>query len=186
MILTLFVITLVSAGAVGMVYKVTQGPIAAAKAAKVAQAIAVVLPPFDNNLEETKQVESVDGGEVVIYTAKSGADTVGYAIETFTNNGFGGLIKLMVGFQKDGTIFKVETLVHNETPGLGDKIERAKSDFSVQFEGKNPESYKLSVTKDGGDVDAITASTISSRAYSDALNRAYQVYQSVNDGGAKQ
>lgn len=71
----------------------------------------------------------------------------------------------MVGFLPDGTIHRVETLSHNETPGLGDKIDRSKSDFSVQFEGKNPRTFRLAVRKDGGDVDAITASTISSRAY---------------------
>ena len=112
-----------------------------------------------------------------------GQDTVGYAVETFTNTGFGGEIKLMVGFLKDGTINRVETLSHNETPGLGNKIERSKSDFAVQFEGKNPADFKLAVRKDGGDVDAITASTISSRAFSDAVSRAYEVYKSIQNSG---
>lgn len=86
----------------------------------------------------------------------------------------------MVGFLPDGTIHRVETLSHNETPGLGDKIDRSKSDFSVQFEGKNPRTFRLAVRKDGGDVDAITASTISSRAYADALTRAYHVFESIH------
>lgn len=180
MVLTLLVITLVSSTAVGLVYKVTQEPIAGAKVNKVTGAIAQVLPAFDNNPADLKQIETVDGKEVVIYPALQGADTVGYAIETFSNNGFGGMIKLMVGFLPDGTIYKVETLSHNETPGLGDKMESQKSNFSVQFEGKNPADFKLSVKKDGGDVDAITASTISSRAFADAVDRAYKVFQSLN------
>ncbi|MDD3108732.1 MAG: RnfABCDGE type electron transport complex subunit G [Alistipes sp.] len=180
MILTLLVITLIASAAVGLVYQVTAGPIAQAKQEKVTTAIAAVLPAFDNQPGETRTEYPVDGGTLTLYTATQGADTVGYAIETFTMKGFGGEIRLMVGFLKDGTIHSVETLSHNETPGLGNKIERSKSDFSVQFEGKNPADFKLSVRKDGGDVDAITASTISSRAYTDAVNRAYTLLQSLN------
>ncbi len=185
MVLTLLIITFVTSAVVGLVYQVTEAPIAEAKTAKVTGAIAQVLPAFDNNPADLKQVEMVDGKEVVIYPALNGSDTVGYAIETFSNNGFGGLIKLMVGFLPDGTIYKVETLSHSETPGLGDKMERKKSNFSVQFEGKNPATFKLSVKKDGGDVDAITASTISSRAFTDAVDRAYKVFQSLNQKGGE-
>ena len=183
MVVTLLVITLGSASAVGFVYKITAEPIARAKAAKITAAIALVLPTFDNDPGAAKTVQTVDGKEVVVYTATQGQDTVGYAVETFTNTGFGGEIKLMVGFLKDGTINRVETLSHNETPGLGNKIERSKSDFAVQFEGKNPADFKLAVRKDGGDVDAITASTISSRAFSDAVSRAYEVYKSIQNSG---
>ena len=181
MVLVLFCITLICSAAVGLVYQATKGPIDAAKAAKVTQAIALVLPEFTNDPGTEKQVIDVDGGQVTVYTAKKGDTVVGYAVETFTNNGFGGLIKLMAGFLPDGTICKVETLQHSETPGLGDKIDRSKSDFSVQFEGKNPGTYRLAVKKDGGDVDAITASTISSRAYVDALTRAYKTVQSLTN-----
>lgn len=125
MVVTLLVITLVSASAVGFVYKITAEPIARAKAAKITAAIALVLPTFDNDPGAAKTVQTVDGKEVVVYTATQGQDTVGYAVETFTNTGFGGEIKLMVGFLKDGTINRVETLSHNETPGLGNKIDAA-------------------------------------------------------------
>lgn len=180
MVLTLLIITGVSATAVGLIYNVTVGPIQEAKSAKTTNAISLVLPTFDNDPGQTRQVQEIDGKEIVIYTALSGSDTVGYAIETFSTAGFGGMIKLMVGFTKEGSIYRVETLSHNETPGLGDKMEGKKSDFSVQFEGKDPASFNLMVKKDGGDVDAITASTISSRAFSDAVARAYKVYQSIN------
>ena len=83
----------------------------------------------------------------------------------------------MVGFLPDGTIRNISVLEHAETPGLGDKMEKKKSSWSEQFNGKNPESYKLQVTKDGGSVDAITAATISSRAYADAVDRAYKAYK---------
>lgn len=183
MVVTLLVITLVSASAVGFVYKITAEPISRAKAEKITRAIAQVLPAFDNDPGATKAEQTVDGKQIAVYTATQGQDTVGYAVETFTNAGFAGEIKLMVGFLKDGTINRVETLSHNETPGLGNKIERSKSDFAVQFDGKNPADFKLAVRKDGGDVDAITASTISSRAFCDAVGRAYEVYKSIQNSG---
>jgi electron transport complex protein RnfG len=98
-------------------------------------------------------------------------------VETFTNQGFSGRFKLMVGFAPDGTIIDIAVLQHSETPGLGNKMEKSKSDFSLQFMGKNPETFKLAVKKDRGDVDAITASTITSRAYCDAVQRAYKAFK---------
>ena len=160
MVLTLLAITFVSAAAVGTIYEITQEPIAAAKSAKIGSAVALVVPPFDNNPDETKTIDSLDGKTVTVYTALSGQDTVGYAIETFSNSGFGGEIRLMVGFLPGGTIHRVETLFHND-----------------------PRTFRLAVRKDGGDVDAITASTISSRAYADALTRAYHVFESIHQTG---
>ena len=90
MVLTLLAITFVSAAAVGTIYEITQEPIAAAKSAKIGSAVALVVPPFDNNPDETKTIDSLDGKTVTVYTALSGQDTVGYAIETFSNSGFGG------------------------------------------------------------------------------------------------
>lgn len=180
MVLTLLTITLVSSTAVGLVYKVTQKPIAEAGASRIIAAIGLVLPEFDNDPAETKRVETIDGGEAVIYTATRNGEVVGYAIETFTNKGFNGHIRLMVGFLPDGTIYRVETIEHNETPGLGDKILRSKSDFPLQFDGRHPDSFRLAVTKDGGDVDAITAATITSRAYADAVDRAFRVFRSMD------
>lgn len=64
----------------------------------------------------------------------------------------------------------------NETPGLGDKIDKSKSSFPEQFVGKNPGQSSIQVKNDGGDIDAITAATISSRAFCDAVNRAYTAF----------
>ncbi len=88
----------------------------------------------------------------------------------------------MVGLLPDGSIYDVAVLEHKETPGLGDKMEKRKSNWGDQFKGKDPKLFNVSVTKDGGDVDAITASTISSRAFCDAVNRAYNTYM---EGGEK-
>lgn len=182
MTLTLLVISLVASAALGLVYQSTKEPIAKAQMAKINSAIEAVVPEFNNQpFEESYKVE-VDGGELIFYPAKKDGQLVGTAVKTFSKNGFSGLIELMVGFLPDGSINKVAVVSHKETPGLGDKMDPKKSSFSVQFEGKNPESFKLKVKKDGGDVDAITASTITSRAYCDAVERAFKA---LKEGGAK-
>ncbi|RLD69954.1 MAG: FMN-binding domain-containing protein [Bacteroidetes bacterium] len=176
MVATLFVVTLVAAGLLGSVFALTKEPIRLAELKKKNEAIQVVVPGFDN--EPSQEVERVfmDGDSIYLYTARQGEEILGTAVETFTNNGFSGQFKLMVGFAPDGSIIDIAVIKHAETPGLGDKMEKGKSDFSVQFMGKHPDSFNIAVTKDRGDVDAITASTITSRAYCDAVTRAYGAF----------
>lgn len=182
MVLTLFLVTFIASAALGYLYEVTKGPIAESKLAKQNNAIMQVVPEFDN--EPGKEVYSmdVDGGTLEFFPAKKNGELVGTAVSTFTNNGFSGNFKIMVGFLPEGTIHNISVLEHKETPGLGDKMQKSKSNWSVQFNGENPADFKLKVTKDGGDVDAITASTISSRAFCDAVDRAYKAYM---EGGKK-
>lgn len=176
MVVTLFSITLVASAVLAGVYAVTKAPIDAAQIAKTNDAIGKVVPKFDNDPSADKFFKEIDGKTFIVYPAKNGSEIVGYAIETFSTGGFGGRIILMVGFNADGTINNTAVLSHTETPGLGDKMVEGKSNFSVQFKGKNPADFKLVVKKDGGDVDAITASTISSRAFCDAVTKAYDVF----------
>lgn len=183
MTLTLLIVTLLASASLGFVYSFTKGPIDEAQNAKINGAIGMVLPEFDNKPSDEKYTREVDGGILTFYPATKGGEPIGMAIQTFSKNGFSGQVDLMVGFLFDGTIHGVEVVAHKETPGLGDKMESGKSDFSVQFKGKNPNDFKLSVKKDGGNVDAITASTISSRAFCDAVQRAYDAY--VKEGGEK-
>ncbi len=181
MFIALFVITFVASASLGGIYELTKEPIAAAKLEKKNNAIRQVIPEFDNSPTDSVYKEAIDGDTLYFYPGMKGDEPVGTAVETFTNLGFSGEIRVMVGFLPDGTINDVAVLEHEETPGLGDKMERKKSDWSVQFQGKNPETFLLSVKKDGGDVDAITASTISSRAFCDAVARAYETFMSIND-----
>jgi electron transport complex protein RnfG len=176
MVLTLFMVTLVAAGLLGSVYALTKEPIRLAELKKKNEAIQVVVPGFDN--EPSQEVERIfmDGDSLYLYTARLGEEILGTAVETFTNQGFSGEFKLMVGFAPDGSIIDIAVIKHAETPGLGDKMEKGKSDFSVQFMGKHPKNFNIAVTKDRGDVDAITASTITSRAYCDAVTRAYGAF----------
>jgi len=172
MVITLFLVTLLSSAALGFIYELTRVPIEDALLNKRTMAFNIVLPEFDN--EPVKDIYKVGIGKDTFnfYPGRKADEIVGIAIET-TSQGYGGEIKLIVGFLPDGTINEVAVLEHKETAGLGDKMIKSKSDWSIQFEGKNPEEFKLSVTKDGGNVDAITASTITSRAYCEALQKAY-------------
>ena len=174
MVVTLLVIAGVAAGALGGVYVLTKEPIAIAKKKKQEKAIKMVLPAFDK-LESVK-VPDARGGDSLLFTyAKKEGKVIGVAVNTYSAKGFGGYVYLMVGFLPDGTINNTAVLAHSETPGLGTKMKTP--GFKDQFNGKNPASFKLKVTKDKGDVDAITAATISSRAFCDAVDRAYQTFE---------
>jgi electron transport complex protein RnfG len=181
MVVTLFLVAAVAALALGGVYSVTKKPIAIAKQKKLEKAIKSVLPDFDR-IEEKKFIDPEGKDSLTFYFAYKGDKEVGAAVKTYTNEGFGGHIELMVGFLDDGTIYNTAVLSHKETPGLGDKMDVKKSNFPLQFKGKNPKDFKLKVKKDGGDVDAITAATISSRAFCDAVNRAYVTFEKEKGG----
>jgi electron transport complex protein RnfG len=174
MVLVLFVITLVSGFSLGAVYEVTKNPIALANQKKTIEAIKSVCPQFDNepSKEKFEKEYKKEKEKVVIYTAKMADQTVGYAIETFSMKAFNGKIKLMVGVTNELKINKVAVLYQAETPGLGTKMAEPK--FLKQFDNQDLNQFKLSVAKDGGQVDAITAATISSRAFCDAVARAKQ------------
>jgi len=175
MVLALFLVTGIAALALGGVYVLTKEPIAIAKQKKLEAAIKAVLPEFDT-ITIYKAFDP-DGDSLTLYRAEKEGKPIGVAVETYTNKGFGGTIDVMVGFSEDGTITNTSVLSLKETPGLGDKLQKSKSNFSDQFIGKNPANFKLLVKKDGGDVDAITAATISSRAFCDALQRAFDTYE---------
>ena len=136
MVLSLLGITLVASLAVGVIYRVTAGPIADAKTAKLTKAIAQVLPPFDNTPGDSVQALSVDGGEVKVYTGTKNGQPVGYAIETFSNNGFGGEIRLIVGFNPDGTIYRTEVYRNTKPRGSATKWNAANRILPHSLTGK--------------------------------------------------
>lgn len=180
MFIALFVICVVAGGVLGVVYNATKDPIAAAETAKRTEAIENVLPEF-NELKETKVKSAMEDIDIPFYLAYDADNNfIGAAVETFTNKGFSGNISLMVGILADGTINNISVLQHAETPGLGSKM--TEPSFKDQFNEKNPASFNFKVKKDGGDVDAITAATISSRAFCDAVNRALSTFEN-NKGG---
>ena len=176
MSLCLLVICLVCSGLLAGVYALTKEPIDAAAKAKNEAAIMEVLPETAVTVEEERTVEF----EGASYTYNLAYDEVGNTVGCAINVapvGFGGPIAIKVGFDVNGVIWNTKVLSQAETPGLGAKCVEAS--FSDQFKGFNPVEKKLAVKKDGGDVDAITASTITSRAYTDGLALAVKVFQAI-------
>ena len=173
MLLSLTLISLAASAALGFVYELTKNPIEASKLKKKIEAIKMVVPEFNNNPdEEMYLLPTGDGDSLEIYPARNDGELTGYAVKTYSNDGFSGYIGIMAGFNPDGSIYNISVLEQKETPGLGTKM--TDPAFNDQFKGKNPEQFTLKVKKDGGQVDAITAATISSRAFCDAVDRAYK------------
>lgn len=182
MTIALFVITAVAGLALSAVYSVTKEPIAVSQKAKINNAIKMVVPEFET-ISDTVLMPENGKDSIRIHRLLKGTEKSGVAVETYTDNGFSGRFTLMVGFTPDGAISNIEVLEHKETPGLGTKM--ALPAFKDQFKGLKLSELpgeQLKVKKDGGSVDAITAATISSRAFCDAVNRAYE----TNKKGGKQ
>lgn len=182
MVLSLTLISVGASAALGFVYELTKSPIEISMLNRKLEAIKQVVPAFTNNPnDEMFRLSTGEGDSLDVYPAKNGEEIVGYAVTSYTNNGFSGFIRFAVGFTPDGTIYNITILEHKETPGLGTKMvpdgTPEKPEFKDQFKGKNPAEFTLKVKKDGGQVDAITAATISSRAYCDGVQRAYNTLE---------
>lgn len=179
-------ITCVVAGAIlASVNDMTAGAIAASKAAALETAIKEVVPEFNNKpVEEAYMSAASTGDSLRIYPAKMDGELVGAAVESFSNSGFSGEIRVIVGFNTEGKITNYSVLQHSETPGLGSKMQEwFRTDRNKQSIIGRSVGDGLKVSKDGGDVDAITAATISSRAFLDAVNRAYSAFAQVDAAG---
>ena len=195
MLLVLTGVTAISVALLAYVNELTKGPIAEANAKTLNKALKQVLPEFTNNpVGESDTIFSEkDGKKVVdfiVYPAKKGEEWVGSAVESKAM-GFGGELKVLVVFDAKGKIYNYSLLAHTETPGLGSKADKwfgaydaTKGEKAVTHEmskksiiGMSPGEGELKVSKDGGQVDAITASTITSRAFLNAINKAYEAYK---------
>lgn len=180
MLIALFAVCFTVAALLALVYQLTAKPIAEANAMKLQNAIGEVVPKFDNDpVAEAFMMPIGEADSLLVYPAKKEGKIVGYAVNSLTRNGFSGDISILVGFDMEHHIVNYSVLQHAETPGLGSKMgewfkDEAKPSQSVI--GRDLSKGELSVRKDGGSIDAITASTITSRAFLEALNKAYTVY----------
>lgn len=179
MILSLGVIGIVAGGLLGGMYAITKEPIAEAEKKQLTESIAAVAPPFTNSPEDDKVTLSVDGREFTIYPAINNGKLEGAAVLGTTMEGFSGELAVLCGFDADGTVKDFRVIRHAETPGLGAKMEDWFHDpaGARSVVGKNPAVENFRVSKDGGDIDAITAATISSRAFLGVMRNAYQAYR---------
>lgn len=188
MLLVLTGVTVVATGVLASVNELTKKAIEETDKAKQIEAIKAVLPDFDNDpVSETYIVTDSNGDTLNVFPAKKGGAPVGLAVETFSDKGFGGDIKVMVGFDIKGAIVNYKVIKHTETPGLGSKMEEwFRTDRNSQnVIGKIPGKDGLKISKKvnaEGCVDGITAATISSRAFADAINKAYNSAYNMNDG----
>ena len=171
MLLVLTGVTVISVALLAYVNELTKVPIAQAEAKALSDAVSAVVPGFD-------------------YPATKGGTYIGAAVEA-SAMGFGGELRILVGFDAEGNVLDYSLLSHAETPGLGSKADTwFKAGGKGDITGMNPGQAPLTVSKDGGQVDAITASTITTRAFLSAVNAAYAAYagQHTADGvtGASQ
>lgn len=188
MVLVLTGVTVASVALLAYVNELTKAPIAEANAKTLNEALKQVLPAFDNNpVAEADTIFGEKEGkkfvDFIVYPAKKGEENIGTAVES-KSLGFGGELKVLVGFDAQGKIFNYSLLAHAETPGLGSKAaDWFKKGQKGDIVGMNPGEKPLTVSKDGGQVDAITASTITSRAFLNAVNAAYQAYKGGSTEG---
>ena len=181
MVLVLFGITAVAAFLVGMVNDITKGTIAQTEQNNKDLAKLEVLPEFEGEPELGNKSCKIGDFEVNVTTVKANGELVGYAVEapSITRSGYADRIKLMVGFvEKDSTtlINGIKVLKQSETPGLGANMTKEGNSLERSAVGKEPKTLAFAVSKEGGSFDALTGSTISSRAYANAVETAYAGY----------
>lgn len=179
MLLSLTLICLVAATILSFVNERTKETIARSKADALERSLLEVTPPFDNKPTEEIVKVFIEGDSLAVYPARKGGELVGAAISSISHSGYGGDVSILVGLDSDGNLVNYVVQEMAETPGLGAKMsEWFKSEQGNRSViGKNLSQGELKVTKDGGQIDAITASTISSRAFLEAINKSYPAYQ---------
>jgi electron transport complex protein RnfG len=177
MVIVLTLIAVIAGGILAYVNSVTAPQIEKINADNLAAGIKAVMGGGDVQVAPEETMTATIGGkekQFAVYPVNDASGTsLGKAIKT-SENGFGGNLEVLVGFDPEGTILGYTVLQHAETPGLG-----AKAGLWFQKDGKgniigmNPGKNNFTVSKDGGEVDAITASTITSRAFLKAIQNAY-------------
>ncbi len=182
MVLVLVGVALITGGILAYVNHITEAPIKLQAEKTLADGIKAVMGGVQLSVAENDTIKQTIKGKEAVFvihkTVDSNKQDLGVAVES-TTGGFGGDLKVLVGFDKDGNILGYTILQHAETPGLGAKADKwFQKDGKGSIIGKNPNKDNLTVKKDGGDIDAITASTITSRAFLLAVSQAYNAYKS--------
>lgn len=182
MVLVLVGVALITGGILAYVNHITEAPIKLQAEKTLADGIKAVMGGVQLSVAENDTIKQPIKGKEAVFvihkTVDSNKQDLGVAVES-TTGGFGGDLKVLVGFDKDGNILGYTILQHAETPGLGAKADKwFQKNGKGSIIGKNPNKDNLTVKKDGGDIDAITASTITSRAFLLAVTQAYNAYKS--------
>ena len=187
MVVVLVAVAVITSGLLAWVNHVTEEPIRMQDELALANGIKEVMGTDQLTVTSDEEVKKEFDGKELVFVVHKTADKqgkfLGAAVES-TTMGFGGELKVLVGFDAEGKVLGYTILQASETPGLG-----AKADKWFQADGKGSiigktAAQALTVNKDGGDIDAITASTITSRAFLKAVNQAYSVYAAKDDSDA--
>lgn len=184
MVVVLTLVSVITGGLLAAVNSVTEGPIQEQKEKALAEGIKAVMGAEDIKVTADDKVNSqVDGKDreyIIHRVANAAGEPIGVAVES-ASQGFSNDVKVLVGLDKEGTIKGYTILEHEETPGLGARaVDWFQAGQKGDIIGKQPSKGKLTVSKDGGQIDAITAATITSRAFLKAVNNAYEVYAGQN------
>jgi len=198
LVLSMGVIACIAATLLAWVFLITEAPIAAAMRQKTNAALQEVLPAFDN--QPAKETNTV--GDVKFYIARKDGQITGFAGETVTPKGYGGAITVLAGLQPNGTVTTVLVTKQTETPGLGTVVSERKREKTLsglikgvketglppnrildQFNGMKAESGQTpwAVKKDGGNLDAVTGATITSRAVGGAVFTIAETFEKNRD-----
>lgn len=170
LVLVLSMICLVSGILMALVYNVTAEPIARAREAARMDALRQVLPASETAPELEESTINYEGRNIPVVYARHAGELLATVLQVNTPEGYAGDIELMVGILPDGSIQGVAILDHKETPGLGAHI--TGRPFLSLFKGRKLDDTNWKVSKEGGDIDEITAATVSSRAVVEAVNTA--------------
>ncbi|MFC3606687.1 electron transport complex subunit RsxG [Stutzerimonas tarimensis] len=184
--LVLGLFAVVTVGGVTLLQQGTASRIQASERAAQVRALGEILPEgsYDNDLLANSLVlqDSLLGNRTALpaYLALRQGEPTAIILQATAPDGYSGAIRLLVGINADGSLAGVRTLQHRETPGLGDKIELAKSDWILGFNGRslgNPPPERWTVKKEGGDFDQFAGATVTPRAVINAVQRALHYFQ---------
>ncbi len=188
MIVVLVVVALITGGTLAYVHKITEEPIARQNVESLATDIQQVMGGQKltvlGDVKLTKNIAGKDYQFVVHKVKSTDGVMTGCAVESSVM-GFGGNLSVLVGFDDKGNITGYAIRQSSETPGLGQKADTwFQKGEKGSVVGLNPDKCNFTVSKDGGDIDAITASTITSRAFLNAVRQAHDVMKDVKAGAA--
>lgn len=189
--LTLAVIAAICTALVALTFQATRERIAANEKALLEQSLQPALAGtfYDSGVSESRLVlpppHGLPGNDpAVIYRVFAGSEPVAALFAVTARDGFSGPIRILIGIGVDGTITGVRILQHRETPGLGDKIESARSDWVFQFDGRrmgDPIATGWAIEVDGGDFDQLTGASVTPRAIIKAIRDTLIYFESHQD-----
>lgn len=173
------IVVLLTSAALALASRATEADIEAAAARDLQASLAQVLPgQYDNDLLKDTVVLGAPEASLTVYRARRAGRVEAVVFQT-VGHGYAGPVVCIMGVSRDGQLLGVRVVKHNETPGLGDKIEPAKDDWILAFEGKSlgaPLPDKWAVKKDGGVFDQFAGATITPRAVVRAVKGGLELF----------